>query len=95
MRSRVPLVLRRTDNQDNKIDEETTTENVSLSGFLCISRAELPPGSVVEVYLTSPSLLYVGKAKNVHSDTKAGPLSHYGFRSQKAQRRGRFFEVLL
>jgi CheY-like chemotaxis protein len=83
VRLRVPLMLRRTDNQGNKIDEETTTENVSLSGFLCISRAELPPGSVVEVYLTSPSLLYVGKAKNVHSDAKAAPLGHYGFRFEE------------
>ena len=80
MRLRVPLMLRRTDDQGNKIDEETTTENVSLSGFLCVCRAGLSSGSVVEVYLKNPSLQYVGKAKNVHSDTKAAPLGHYGFR---------------
>jgi CheY-like chemotaxis protein len=80
VRLRVPLMLRRTDDRGNKIDEETTTENVSLSGFLCTSRAELSPGTVVEVYLSNPKVLYVGKAQNVHSDTKAAPLGHYGFR---------------
>lgn len=80
VRLRVPLMLRRTDDQGNRIDEETTTENVSLSGFLCVCRAGLSSGSVVEVYLKSPRLQYVGKAKNVHADTKAAPLGHYGFR---------------
>jgi CheY-like chemotaxis protein len=80
VRLRVPLMLRRTDEQGNKIDEETTTENVSLSGFLCVCKGGLPSGSVVEVYLKNPKLQCVGKAKNVHSDAKAAPLGHFGFR---------------
>ena len=35
VRLRVPLKLRGTDNHGNKIEQDTTTENVSLSGFLC------------------------------------------------------------
>jgi CheY-like chemotaxis protein len=80
VRLRVPLKLRTTDSNGNKSDQETTTENVSLSGFLCTSTAELPLNSVVEVYLTSSGTDYVGKAKIVHSDTKAAPLRHYGCR---------------
>jgi CheY-like chemotaxis protein len=80
VRLRVPLKLRGTDSHGNKIDQETTTENVSLSGFLCTSTAELSVDSIVDVYLTSCGTDYVGKAKIVHSDTKAAPLRHYGCR---------------
>jgi CheY-like chemotaxis protein len=80
VRLRVPLKLRATDSHGNKIDLQTTTENVSLSGFLCSSTALLSVDSVVEVYLTSCGTDYVGKAKIVHSDTKAAPLRHYGCR---------------
>jgi CheY-like chemotaxis protein len=80
VRLRVPLMLRHTDSHGNKVDQETITENVSLSGFLCTCTAELPTGSILDVYLTNPGLLHVGKAKIVHSDTKAAPLCHYGFR---------------
>jgi CheY-like chemotaxis protein len=77
VRLRVPLTLRRTDAQGNKVDQETITENVSLSGFLCTSNTEMAVGTIVEVYLAGPHL--VGKAKLVHTDTKAVPLRHYGF----------------
>lgn len=77
---RVPLKLRSIDSHGNKIDQDTTTENVSLSGFLCTCTKELSVGSVVEVYLTGNGTDYVGKAQIVHSDTKAAPLRHYGWR---------------
>jgi CheY-like chemotaxis protein len=80
VRLRVPLKLRGTDGHGNKIDLETTTENVSLSGFLFASAAELSVDSTVEVYLTGCGTDYVGKAKIVHSDTKGAPLRHYGCR---------------
>jgi DNA-binding response OmpR family regulator len=80
VRLRVPLKLRGTDSHGNKLDQETTTENVSLSGFLCACTAELSVNSVVEVYLTSCGTDYVGKAKIVHSDTKAAPLRQCGCR---------------
>jgi DNA-binding response OmpR family regulator len=79
VRLRVPLLLKYSDTQGNNLQQETITENVSLSGFLCTCTAELLPGSIVDVYLTNPGPLYVGRAKSVHSDTKAAPLCHYGF----------------
>ena len=80
VRLRVPLKLRITDSHGNKTDYETTSENVSLSGFLCICTADLPVGAVVEVFLTASGTVYVGKAKIVHTDTRAAPLRQYGWR---------------
>jgi CheY-like chemotaxis protein len=80
VRLRVSLILKHTDTQGNKLQQETITENVSLNGFRCTCTAELPAGSMVDVFLTNPGPTYVGKAKIVHSDTKAAPLCHYGFR---------------
>jgi DNA-binding response OmpR family regulator len=80
VRLRVPLKLRGMDSHGNKIDQETTTEDVSLSGFLCPCTSELSVGSVVDVYLTNCGSHYVGKAKIVHSDPKAAPFQRYGFR---------------
>jgi DNA-binding response OmpR family regulator len=79
VRLRVPLQLRGADSQGNKMDQETTTENVSISGFLTTSTTELPIGFIMEVYLMSFGANYVGKAKIVHSDTKASPLWQYGW----------------
>jgi CheY-like chemotaxis protein len=79
VRLRVSLMLRRTDAHGNKVDLETITENVSLSGFLCTSTAEMEVGSIVDVYLATSGPHHVGKAKLVHSDTKAMPLRRYGF----------------
>jgi CheY-like chemotaxis protein len=80
VRLRVPLKLRGTDKLGNKIEQDTTTEDVSLSGFLCACTVELPVDSIVEVYLMDSATNYVGKAKIVHSNAKAPPLHHLGFR---------------
>jgi CheY-like chemotaxis protein len=79
VRLRVSLKLRGTDKLGNKVEQDTTTEDVSLSGFLCTCTVELPVDSIVEVYLTDRATQYVGKAKIVHSSTKAS-LRHFGFR---------------
>jgi DNA-binding response OmpR family regulator len=80
VRLRVPLKLRGTDKLGNKFELDTITEDVSLSGFLCTCTAELAVDSIVEVFLTDGGSKYVGKAKIVHSNTKAAPLRHFGFR---------------
>lgn len=80
VRLRVPLKLRGTDSQGKRFEEVATTENVSLSGFLCGSTAELTAGSVVDVYLMTGGENYVGKAKMIHSDSKGASLRRYGWR---------------
>jgi DNA-binding response OmpR family regulator len=80
VRLRVPLKLGGTDSHGKKFSEVATTENVSLSGFLCDSTAELPNDSIVDVYLTNYGGDYVGKAKIVHVDSKGAPLRRYGCR---------------
>jgi len=80
VRLRVPLKLRGTDSHGKKLEEAATTDNVSLSGFLCVCAAELAINSIVEVYMTSYGEDYVGKARIVHTDSKSAPLRHYGCR---------------
>jgi CheY-like chemotaxis protein len=78
VRLRVALKLRGTDSQGKRFEEAATTENVSLSGFLCNCAAEIPGDSVVDVYLTSNGEEYVGKAKIVHSGLNNKSLRQYG-----------------
>jgi len=80
VRLRVPLKLRGKDAQGNKFEEAATTENVSLSGFLCSCGRELSIHSVVEVYMASGVDEHVGKAEIVHSNGKAAPFCRYGCR---------------
>ena len=77
---RVPLKLRGSDSHGKTFEEVATTENVSLSGFLCVCTAKLAINSIVEVYMTTYGQEYVGKARIVHSESKAAPLRHYGCR---------------
>jgi CheY-like chemotaxis protein len=78
VRLRVPLKLGGTDSQGKKFSEFVTTEDVSLSGFLCDCTAEMPRDSVVDVYLTSCGESYVGKARIVHLHSKGALLRRYG-----------------
>jgi CheY-like chemotaxis protein len=85
VRLRVTLKLRGTSAQGKKFEETATTENVSLSGFLCACAAELAANSIVDIYIvdvyaTKSGEDYVGKATIVHSDSKGAPLWHYGCR---------------
>jgi DNA-binding response OmpR family regulator len=80
VRLRIALKLRGVDSQGKKFEEIATTENVSLSGFLCGCTAALPVDSILDVYLTSSGENYVGKAKIVHSSEKGPPLWRYGCR---------------
>ena len=78
VRLRIPLKLAGRDCHGLQFREIATTENVSLSGFLCGCTAELSADSIVDVYLTSGGEPYVGKAKVVHADLKGAPLRRYG-----------------
>lgn len=78
VRLRVPLKLRWTDGEGKKLEESGTTENVSLSGFLCECTARLATGSMVDVYLAASGEDYVGKAKIMHCDAETAPVLRYG-----------------
>jgi two-component system, OmpR family, response regulator len=80
VRLRVPLKLRGADMHDSKFDETVTTENVSLSGFLCDSTVELAEGAIVEVYMMGEQEEYAGKAAVVHADGKSTAVRRYGWR---------------
>ena len=76
----VALKLRGAGAQGKKFDEIATTENVSLSGFLCRCTSKFSSDSILDVYLSSHADEYVGKAKIVHSSSKGASLWHYGCR---------------
>ena len=80
VRLRVPLKLRGKDAQGNDFEEVATTENVSLSGFLCSCGRDLLVHSAVDVYMVSGPDEHVGKAEIMHSDAAAAPLYRYGCR---------------
>lgn len=80
VRLRIPLKLQWTNDNGKKFEQIVTTENVSLSGFLCDCAAELAANSIVDVSMTSQQDEYVGKAKIVHADSKGTPVWHYGCR---------------
>ncbi len=75
---RVSLTLRGTDMHGQKFEETTTTDEVSLNGFLCGCTKELPTDSTVDVYLSKHPDARVGKAKIVHSNSKSASFRHYG-----------------
>ena len=80
VRLRVPLKLRGKDAQDKDFEAAATTENVSLSGFLCTCNREIPVHSIVDVYMISSHDEHVGRAQIVHSEAKAPPVYRYGCR---------------
>ncbi len=77
---RVPVELHGTDIDGKKFEEKTATENVSLSGFRCTSKAVLQSESVVDVYLTNTGHRMVGKARCVRCDMREGEPPQYAFR---------------
>jgi CheY-like chemotaxis protein len=79
VRLRVPLKLRGKDAQDKDFEEAATTENVSLSGFLCTCNRAIPVHSVLDVYMVSTHDEHVGRAEIMHSEAKP-PLYRYGCR---------------
>jgi DNA-binding response OmpR family regulator len=80
VRLRVPLKLRGKDAQDKDFEEAATTENVSLSGFLCTCNRAIPVHAIVDVDIVSVRNDHVGKAQIMHSEAKAPPLYRYGCR---------------
>jgi two-component system, OmpR family, response regulator len=80
VRLHVPLKLRGKDAQNKDFEEPATTENVSLSGFLCTCNRGIPVHSIVDVYMVSIHDERVGRAQIMHAEAKAPPLYRYGCR---------------
>lgn len=78
VRLRVPLKLRAANDQGAQIEEHATTENVSMSGILCVCTAAFVINSNLAVYLTGPEEKYVGKVRVVHSDSQGAKLRRNG-----------------
>jgi len=78
VRLRVPLKLRGKDAQGKEFEEAATTENVSLSGFLCNCNREISVLSSVEVFMVGVRDEFVGKAEIMHSEAKTSPVYRYG-----------------
>jgi CheY-like chemotaxis protein len=79
VRLRVPLKLRGIDDKGGPFEVVTTTENVSLSGFLCGCAARLSKDSIVGVYMVSSGEEFAGKARVVRSEFDDTPCPRYGF----------------
>lgn len=80
VRLQVPLKLRGTDINGKPFQELTTTENVSLSSFLCGCAAVLKKDSPLDVFLMSGGEKFVGKALVVRSEGVETPYPRYAFR---------------
>lgn len=87
VRLRVPLKLRGTDAQGKPFEAVTSTENVSLNGFLCGCAAVLKKDSVVAVYLAGGKEEFTGKARVVRSEAEDSPIPRYGTRFVEKQGR--------
>jgi len=80
VRLRVGLRLCGRDGAGKPFEEMATTENVSLSGFLCVCARELAVHSVVEVFLAALPGECAGKAEIMHADSAQAPTFRYGCR---------------
>ena len=87
VRLRVPLKLRGTDAQGKPFEAVTSTENVSLNGFLCGCAAVLKKDSVVAVYLAGGKEEFTGKARVVRSEAEDSPIPRYAMRFVEKQGR--------
>jgi DNA-binding response OmpR family regulator len=83
VRMRVALKLSGSDSAGNLFEEQTVTENVSAGGFFCSCKAQLAKGVSVEVFLTSGSERYVGRARVVRADPVVTPMQGYGFQLEE------------
>jgi len=80
VRLRVSLRLLGADLHGKRFEDLVNTEDVSLSGFLSSCSADIAVSSIVEVYIRSPRVEYVGKAKVIHASPKGTAIPVFGFR---------------
>jgi len=74
----VALRLKGTASGGEKFNEVATTEDISLSGFVCRCNTQLPANSILDVYLSANADEYVGKARIIHSGPNDTNIWRYG-----------------
>jgi DNA-binding response OmpR family regulator len=81
---KVPLCLKGVDVSGCDFREITSTENVSVEGFLCQCSVPLAQNSVVEVFMMAgdDKYNYVGEARVVRREHPDTPWQKYGFHFQ-------------
>lgn len=80
VRLRVPIKLSGKDANGKVFEEETVTENVAPSSFLCGCTAALNKDSVAQVYFKRASERLVGSARVIRSEANDTPYPRYAFR---------------
>jgi CheY-like chemotaxis protein len=80
VRLRLPMKVRGKDANGKAFEEETVTENLATSSFLCGCTAVLVKDSIVQVYLKSSGEQLVGKARVVRSEASDTRYPRYAFR---------------
>jgi len=83
VRMKVILKLRGLDARGQPFEEMTSTENISVNGFLCQCMASLTKNSVVEVFLAGGIDKYAGRANVVRHEAPDTPWQKYGFHFQE------------
>jgi hypothetical protein len=76
----VAVKLRGIDASGKPFEEQTFTENVSLSAFFCGCTAVLQRDAIVEVFLVGEGEQFVGKTRTVRSESTGTPYPRYVFR---------------
>lgn len=79
IRLNATLKLRGKDRFGNAFELFTTTENVSVGGFLCLCTTELEKDAMVDVFLFRESEHFVGIARLARAELKNSPYPRYGF----------------
>jgi CheY-like chemotaxis protein len=80
VRLRLPMKIRGKDANGKGFEEETVTENLATSSFLCGCTAVLVKDSIAQVYLKSSGEQLVGKARVVRSEASDTRYPRYAFR---------------
>jgi DNA-binding response OmpR family regulator len=80
VRLKVGLRLRGSNGSAEAFETTATTDNVSLSGFMCTCGTAVQKDSVVDVFLASNGGKCVGRARCVRSDAHEGEAPQYAFR---------------
>jgi CheY-like chemotaxis protein len=80
VRLRVPIKVRGKDSDGRAFGEETITENVAPSSFLCGCTAVLAKDSIVQVYFKRGGEQPVGSARVIRSEANETPYPRYAFR---------------